>query len=204
MATKNNHAPKPKPRKEPATYHDAVFTAFRYILREYVENGDITLQDERRLSKQPLKIDIMIIKKKRDVDIETSWGKIFRGHNIIEYKSPADSLVSLSVFNKVIHGYTGVYASQENVSLTDMSATIVCFKRPVELFETLKSELNYKILCKDKGIYYILQKGAVVEKSLAIQVLVSSELPDSDVALKELKKKFDKAARVKIAEFIRN
>ncbi|MDR2577692.1 MAG: hypothetical protein LBC70_02635, partial [Chitinispirillales bacterium] len=158
MATKNNPTParKPKPRKEPAMYHDAAFSAFSYLLREYVENGDVTLQDERRLSKQPLKIDIMIIKKKRDVEIETSWGRIFRGHNIIEYKSPVGSLVSLSVFNKVIHGYAGVYASQEEISLADMSATIVCFKRPVELFETLKKELNYKILHKSEGIYHII------------------------------------------------
>jgi hypothetical protein len=170
--------PNPKPRsKEAAKYHNAMFVALSFLLRKYRENGDITLTDEHQLSKYPLKIDIMVVKKNRDVAIETSWGRIFRQYNVIEYKSPSDRALSPHVFNKVVYGYVGIYASQENVCLTEMSATIVCFRKPVKLFKHLKEKLNYEILREDKGVYYIIQKGSIPEKSLAVQIVVSSELP---------------------------
>jgi hypothetical protein len=191
-------APKPK-RKETVTYHDAAFAAFSYLLREYVKNGDVTLEDECRLSKQPLKIDIMIIKKNREVEIKTSWGRIFREYNVVEYKSPADSLPTLQVFNKVVHGYVGIYAAQKNIKLTNMTASIVCFKKPTKLFEMLEKEFGYRVLRKDDGIYYIIQEGVAAEKSLAVQIIVSSELQDSELVLKALRAKMDEAIEEKVA-----
>jgi len=199
MPQSANKAPKPE-RKKPATYHTAAFDAFWYRLREYIKNGDITLQDEHRLAKEPLRIDIMIVKKNREVEIDTSWGKIFRQCNVIEYKSPVDSPPTLPVFTKVVHGYAGIYSSQNDVELTDMSATILCHKKPVELFEVLKNELSYKILRKGRGVYYIIQKGCVPEKSLAVQIVVYSELGDSDLVLKALRPEIDEATARKVLE----
>jgi len=173
-------------RKELAMYHKAAFAAFKYLLRKYKHNGDVELLDEHQLSKKSLQIDIIVVKKNPEITVEENWGKIFREYNIIEYKSPVDNYVSLDVFNKVIHGYTGIYASNTKISLTQMTATIVCFKKPTALFEQLKSELNYKILHKGNGIYYISPKGSVESKSLLIQFVVSSELEDSVVVLKAL------------------
>ena len=187
-------------RKKTATYHDTAFAAFNYLLRKYVKSGDVSLEDEHQLSKRPPKIDIIVLKKNRNIEIETSWGKIFREYNIIEYKSPVDSTLSISVFNKVIHGYVGLYASQENIKLTDMTATIVCYNKPAELFEVLRNELNYKILRKGKGIYYITQKGLPEDKSLLIQTVVSGELEDSDLVLKALRAKIDEATAKKVVE----
>jgi len=184
--------------KETATYHQAAFAAFNYLLRKYKHNGDVELKDNHKLSKEPLEIDIMVIKKKANVKITESWGQIFREHNIIEYKSPVDKPVSLDVFNKVIHGYTGIYASNNNLSLPQISTTIVCFKKPTKLFEQLKSELNYKILQKDKGIYYISINESVESMSLAIQFVVSSELDDSDLTLKALRSKIDEETAKKV------
>jgi len=199
MPKSANKAPETK-RKKPATYHTAAFDAFLYRLNEYIKNGDITLLDEHRLSRQPLRIDIMIIKKKREVEIDTSWGKIFRQCNVIEYKSPVDSPLTLPVFVKVVHGYAGIYSSQNDVKLTDMSATILCHQKPVELFEMLKNELSYKILRKDRGVYYIIQKGCAPEKSLAVQIVAYSELDDSDLVLKALRPEIDKATARKVLE----
>ncbi|MCL2183892.1 MAG: hypothetical protein FWB85_10545, partial [Chitinispirillia bacterium] len=69
---------------------------------------------------------------------------------------------------------------------TDMSASIVCFKKPLKLFETLEKDLDYRVLQKEPGIYYIDSRGTVPEKSLAVQVVVSSELPVSEFLLKDL------------------
>jgi len=100
MTAENELKPK---RKKAATYHEAAFNAFNYLLRKYVKNGDVSLENEHPLSKRPPKIDIIILKKNRNIEIETTWGRIFREYNIIEYKSPIDSPLSLQVFDKVIH-----------------------------------------------------------------------------------------------------
>ena len=199
MPKSAKNAPETK-RKKPATYHTAAFDAFWYRLSEYIKNGDVTLQDEHRLAREPLRIDIMIIKKNREVEIDTSWGKIFRQCNVIEYKSPVDSQPTLAVFNKVVYGYAGIYSAQNDVKLTDMSATILCHQKPMELFEILKNELSYKILRKDRGVYYIIQKGCAQEKSLAVQIVVYSELDDSDLVLKALRPKIDEATARKVLE----
>ena len=189
----------PTERKKPITYHDGAFSAISFLLRDYVKNGDITLEDEKPLSKSPLIIDIIVIKKKRDVEIAREWGRIFRKVNIIEYKSPSDSPISLRMFDKVIHGYAGIYAWQNNVPLTDMTATIVCYRKPVKLFKTLSENFGYEVLRKYDGIYYITQKGVEAGKSLAIQIVVGSELPDSELVLKALRADIDAATLRKTA-----
>jgi hypothetical protein len=133
-------------------------------------------------------------------EIKRGWGKILREHNIVEYKSQADTTPSIAVFNKVVHGYVGLYASQENIKLTDMSATIVSFKKPIALFEVLEKELNYRVLQKSKGVYYIKYRGCAAEKSLAIQVIVSPELPNSEFVLKALRRGIDATTAQKVWE----
>ena len=64
----------------------------------------------------------------------------------------------------------------------------------------MKNELNYKVLRKTGGIYYISQKGLPENKSLLIQVVVSSELKDSDLVLKALRAKIDEATARKVVE----
>ena len=199
MPASANNAPKNE-RKEIATFHNAAFSVFGHYLREHKENGDITLEDEHCLSKQPPRIDIIIIKKNRNTKINRVWGRIFREHNIIEYKSPADKSPTLAVFNKVVHGYVGLYAAQEDVKLIDMSATIVCPRRPKRLFKTLVSEFGYKILQKGNGVYYIIQEGVAVEKSLAIQIVVSPELPDSEFFLKYLRRGIDRETAKRVGK----
>jgi len=187
-------------RKESARYHEAAFAAFVYMLRKHRKNGDVTLEDERQLSKRPLRVDIIIIKKNREAEIENSWARIFRSHNILEYKSPVDSPPDMAVFDKVVHGYAGIYASQENVPLTEMSATLVCFKKPTELFKALKADFNYKVLRKDKGVYYIVSKGCSPEKALAVQVVVTSELGDSELPLMALRPDLDPETLQRVEE----
>jgi len=186
-----NDTPAPdSERKEATPYHVGAVTAFAYLLRKYIDNKDVVIIDEHQLSKQALEIDFVVIKKNRDVTIETNSGRIFRGHNIVEYKSPSAPPPSIHVFNKVISGYVGLYASQERIMLTDMTATIVCFKRPQKLFQKLETELNYKILREYPGIYYIIQEGFPADKALAIQIIVNSEL-QGELALSAFRPNID-------------
>jgi hypothetical protein len=166
--------------KKPTPLHNANVETFRCRFYKEIENGDITLADEYPLSKEPQRIDIIIVKKNSGTTTEDNIGKIFRGHNIIEFKGPGDTL-SLGVFVKVAYGYAGNYAYQENVKLTDMTATMICYRRPVKLLTALQKEFGYKILRKYDGIYYIVYEGVPAEKTLAIQIVLVPELPDKDM-----------------------
>lgn len=53
---------------------------------------DLVYEREYNLNTKPLEIDLLVIKKEPAVQIESEIGKLFRGHNILEYKSPDDSL----------------------------------------------------------------------------------------------------------------
>lgn len=67
------------------------------------------MHEEYLLNKKPLQVDVIIVRKKADIRIEKAVGKIFRQHNIIEYKSPEDYL-SINDFYKV-YGYACIYQS---------------------------------------------------------------------------------------------
>ena len=62
---------------------------------EFIENDDdITLIDEHRLNHQPIRIDLLVVKKNREIQIANELGAAFRGHNIMEYKSEDDIWLS--------------------------------------------------------------------------------------------------------------
>ena len=67
-------------------WHPAFGAALRITLQDEMQY--LEMHEEYLLSKKPLQMDILIIKKLRDVQIKKTIGRIFRKHNIIEYKSP--------------------------------------------------------------------------------------------------------------------
>ena len=163
-------------RRERIPYHNASFDAFLAVLSDYRQDDSVALHDEHRLSKEPLRIDIVVIKKNSGVELEPVWAKIFRAHNLVEYKSPADKAPTFEVFSKLM-GYAWIYAAQEKVKISDMTATLVCAETPQKLFKILKEDFDYEILEKEDGIYYITEKGASAEKRLAVQVMAHKSEP---------------------------
>jgi hypothetical protein len=183
-------------RQEPTPYHCAAFNVFCCCLQKHRQNNDVTLSDEYRLSKEPLRIDIVVIKKNRDIELEPVWAKIFRGHNLVEYKSPADKPPTLAVFGKLM-GYAWIYTTQNEVKISDMTVTLICARTPQKLFKILKEDFDYEILEKYGGVYYILERGAAAEKRLAIQIMVQKSEP----LLQAMDKKpLDAATACKVAE----
>ena len=47
--------------------------------------GDLVYEKEYNLNTKPLEIDLLVIKKESHVQISNEIGRIFRGHNIMEY-----------------------------------------------------------------------------------------------------------------------
>lgn len=140
---------------------------------ELIENkGDVDFQKEYQLSSKPLQIDLLVIKKTDDVTISNEIGRIFRGHNLMEYKSPGDAL-NVDTYFKVL-GYACFYkANGDTVNAIgdeDITLSLVREEYPRKLMEYFRQR-KYKVKRKYPGIYYVLK-----ESFFPIQVIVSGEL----------------------------
>lgn len=151
-------------------WHPAFCSAIKL---ELIENkADLDYMSEYNLNSKPIQMDLLVIKKSKDVEIKNEIGKIFRGHNIMEYKSPQDEL-NLDTYVKVI-GYACMYKASEihvgDIELDDITITLVREGKPRELLKWFVKN-DYKVYEKYKGIYY-----AEKEDSFPIQVIVSGRL----------------------------
>lgn len=71
---------------------------------ELCENRtDLIYEKEYNLNTKPLEIDLLVIKKDRKAQMINEIGKLFRGHNIMEYKSPKDEL-NIDTFYERLRG----------------------------------------------------------------------------------------------------
>ena len=158
-------------KTEKLQWHPAFCAATELELRQDLDV--LELIPEYNLSKKPLQIDLVIIKKmdwKRTLQNEI--GHIMRGHNILEYKGPGDEL-TIDSFFKVI-GYASLYKAQGiAVNKIPASEVTVSFFRnayPKALFQELKKE-GYILKKMYPGIYYV--RGNV---PFPVQVVVTIQL----------------------------
>lgn len=94
-------------------WHPAFYAGIRIEFREEAEK--LVFENEHQLGTKPKEIDVLIIKKNSSDRIRKNIGRIFRKHNILEYKSP-DDYFSVDDFYKT-YGYACFYKS--NVSGVD-------------------------------------------------------------------------------------
>lgn len=136
-------------------WHPAFSAALRITLRE--EMKFLEMHEEFPLSRKPPQIDVLIIKKLRTVTIHKAIGRIFRKHNIIEYKAPGDYL-SINDFYKV-YGYTCFYQSNtdkiKEIDPEDITITFACSHYPREMLLHLEKTRGIWAEYQDKGIYYL-------------------------------------------------
>ena len=141
---------------------------------EFLENRkNLEFHREVNLSKKPLQMDLLIIKKLADISLINEIGHIFREHNIIEYKSPNDSM-SIDDFYKTI-AYACLYKATKGRQVDDIKAeeiTISMFREryPRELFQDIRT-LGMVVELYQDGIYYI--KGKVPFRT---QIIVMNQL----------------------------
>ncbi len=138
---------------------------------EFREDKDILEYDrEHNLSKKPLQIDLLVVKKEPSRKLKNEIGDFFLGHNIIEYKSPGDDL-NLDTFYKVV-GYACLYKYEtgnvDEVLDTDITISLLREDKPKKLLKQLSQK--YKVTKNAPGIYHI-------DKMLfPLQILVTKEL----------------------------
>ncbi|MCL2187357.1 MAG: hypothetical protein FWC16_00965 [Defluviitaleaceae bacterium] len=132
-------------------WHGAHHEALQLELYEYADALEFI--SEYTLSEEALRMDTLVIKKVKDVKIEKNIGKIFKTHNIVEYKSEKDSF-SFWDYQKVL-GYAYIYSSFEKVALTDITISISLTIFPRELIKQLTQERGFTVEEVERGIYYI-------------------------------------------------
>lgn len=151
-------------------WHPAFFAGIRIELCE--EESKLTFESEHQLGTKPMQIDVLIIKKNSNEPMEKNIGRIFRKHNIVEYKSPKDYL-SIDDFYKV-YGYACFYKADvehvDSIKVDEITLTFVCKGYPRNLIQHLTETRGFKIELFQAGIYYIM--GDI----FPIQLIVTSRL----------------------------
>lgn len=148
--------------------------AFEASIQIEFENeiDKMTFEPEHLLSKQPMRIDELVIKIRDEEKIQKNIGRIFRKHNIIEYKSPEDYL-TINDFYKV-YGYCCFYQSDTEhvceIEPEELTITFICNHYPVKMIRHLKEFRKLQIECVEPGIYYI------TGDAFPMQLLITKEL----------------------------
>jgi hypothetical protein len=131
--------------------------------------------DEKSITKKPLQVDLLIIKKPSSEKIDNAIGKIFRAFNIMEYKSPTD-YISVDNFYKVC-AYAYLLKSDADtegeIAFEDLTISMVSSKPPKLVFEHLEHRRGYTLTKQQDGIYYLNREMDIPLQFIALDELSS-------------------------------
>lgn len=166
---------------------------------EFLSNKDVLeFQRELNLSKEPLRIDLLIIKKLADVRIENEIGQIFKKYNVVEYKSPEDSLSIDDYYKAIAYAclYKALGDTVNQIPAEELTLSIFRESYPRELFAALK-KAGIQADEPFPGIYYL--HGNMLFDT---QIVVTGRLrPNTHSSLRILSKK---ATQEDVRNFILN
>jgi hypothetical protein len=150
------------------SWHPAFFGAIKLELDEY--RNVLEFESEHQLTTDPLKIDVVIVKKRRNIEIKKNIARIFQKYNIVEYKSPN---VSVSIYDYYkTQAYGWLSASFNRLNFKNMSLTIAATKHPLKLLDFLREYFGISVI--QSGIY------RVEHTPIPTQIVVSSELSEDE------------------------
>ena len=178
-------------------WHPGFIGAMNLELKK--NRDDLFFEKEYNLNTKPLEIDLLVIKKNTDVQIDNEIGRIFRGHNILEYKSPRDEL-DIDTFYKAA-AYASLYKSYgktlDAVKADDVTVSLVRQAKPYGLFRYFRKH-DYLVTNPYRGIYYIQEKVL-----FPTQIVVTKELMwEEHVWLGSLSDSLEKQNLVELLEEI--
>ena len=161
-------------------WHPAFCSATEWELQK--NKSDLLYESEHQLSREPLRVDLLVVRKKEGAVIQNEIGKIFRQHNLVEFKGAGDSL-NIDVFHKVL-GYAHLYKSQgkhvNEIPAEEITITFICEAYPRELFKQLKQK-RIRIKERYPGIFYLTGKNL-----FPIQIIVTRQLSEAHAGLRIL------------------
>ena len=165
---------------------------------EFAEDRErLVFEKEYNLNTKPLEIDLLVIKKEAAVKIANEIGRLFRGHNIMEYKSPEDGL-DIDAFYKA-GAYAALYKSYgkttDAVKADDVTVSLVREARPEGIFRYFSAH-DYTVSNPYHGIYYV--EGGVL---FPTQIVVTGELEEaSHIWLGALSERMEKQGMIRLLE----
>lgn len=165
-------------------WHPGFLGAMGIEFRSYRQS--LHFDDEHTLSKESIKMDLLIIKKDKSVAITNEIGEIFREHNVIEYKSPDDGITIDDYYKTMAYTYLykGLGETVNAIPGEELTVTMIRSAYPVALFKKIE-ESGGKVEEKYPGVYYI--HGIFNTPS---QILVTKELnPKLHASLRVLTKR---------------
>ena len=155
-------------------WHPAFYAGVQLELEK--EAGELAFDNEHQLGTKPREIDVLIIKKAADYQVQKNIGRMFRRYNIVEYKSPGDYL-SINDFYMGC-AYVCLYkvdtAMEDERKIGELTLTFAAARYPRKLIAHLTKERGYSVEEAEQGIYYV--RGAFVP----IQILVLSRLSEKE------------------------
>lgn len=150
-------------------WHPAFYAGIQIEFGKEAEYLDF--EQEYPLGTKPKMIDVLI-KKPKDRVLKKNIGRIFRTHNIIEYKAPGDYL-SIDDYYKVF-AYTYFYKSHaaktDTIKFEELTVSLISESYPAKLIRHLKQKRHFQIQSVENGIYYILGD------TLPVQIIVTRYL----------------------------
>jgi hypothetical protein len=137
--------------KEKIPWHPAFVQALQLELEDYADA--LEFRPEYPLTTEPLRIDAVVVKKKPGVTIDKNIGRIFRTHNIFEFKGPRDNF-SADDLTKTF-AYVFLYATIVRVDVRDCTLTLIGAKKPAVLMDYVREALGYRVEKHAEGVYYV-------------------------------------------------
>lgn len=163
-----------KEKKELLQWHPAFYAGLQIEFAD--EAKYLEFENEHMLGSKPMQIDVLVIKKESARQIQKNIGRIFRTYNLVEYKSPEDSL-TVDDFYKIL-GYACFYKSDtqkvDEIKAEEITVSFVSSSYPRKMLQHLKEERHYQVEQCGAGIYYIY--GAI----FPFQVIVTKQLPEEE------------------------
>ena len=135
-------------------WHQGFRGGIEFLLWPYRDS--LQYEEEFVLSKESLKIDLLILKKAPGVKIDTDFGRGFLTHNILEFKSPDDALTIDDFFKTFAYAclYKGLGKTVKEIPAGEVTVSIFRNGYPRELFRDLE-EFGAQITEERHGVYRI-------------------------------------------------
>lgn len=170
-------------------WHPAFYAAAGLELQ--ANHQEIQMIPEYNLSKEPIRIDLLIIKNDGQAKkIKNEIGHIMKKYNVIEYKSPEDSMTIDDFYKTVGYAclYKGYGKTVNEIPLSELTVSLFREAYPRELFAMLE-DAGHHIEEKYPGIYYVTNK-----LPFPAQIVVTKQLsPESHSSLRILSEHAEKA-----------
>lgn len=145
-------------KRKKLQWHAPFTAATKLALRK--DKDLFVFEEDYPLGSKPLEMDLLIIKKVADAEPENVIAKLFRTNNILEYKSPGDTL-NIDTWFKTI-AYASLYKSlgshTDERKAEKITVTLIREKKPVRLFAVLQDKYDIEIREAYPGVYYLTGK----------------------------------------------